>query len=166
MLLEAIDRPFKFLFSDGTQVRLTPGQPVELSKDRARRLLDRAKGKVRVISCLDQRDGGTNPRPDPPVIGEPHPNPRPCYWEARDGTIRRGLVTMLGRYGSEFWVLIEEGPHWVWTRDYNLRSKAQWEAGGAQRKEQTRNQPQRTAMDSRSAEPPHVEARSPDRRRE
>lgn len=48
MLVEAIGKPITYRWPEG-EVRLEPGKPVELPNDRARRLLDKAPGKVRVV---------------------------------------------------------------------------------------------------------------------
>ncbi|TKB75257.1 MAG: hypothetical protein E8D45_07835 [Nitrospira sp.] len=116
MLVEAVNGPIRYRWPGG-EIRLVPGKPVELPNDRAERLLAKAGGKVRQITTTA-----------PPVIVEPHPSPRRCYWEDRDGTIRPGVVTMLGQCGEEFWVLVEDGTSWVWVTDFRLRSRAQWES--------------------------------------
>ena len=123
MLLEALDRPFKFLFSDGTQVRLAPGHPVEMSEDRARRLLDRAKGKVRAVPLP----------PEAPAIVEPADEAvqaRPVYWQSmKDGRIHGpATVTDFAKAGDECWLWIEYRAGGRWVRDFLLRSQAQFDA--------------------------------------
>jgi ferredoxin len=48
MKLEAIGKPFRYRWPGG-EVRLEPGRPVDLSPERAARLLAKAPGKVRVV---------------------------------------------------------------------------------------------------------------------
>jgi hypothetical protein len=52
MLLEAIDRPFRFHFADGSEVRLAPGTPMQLDEARARRLMEKVPGKVKVVMSV------------------------------------------------------------------------------------------------------------------
>lgn len=49
MIIECIGSPFTYRWPTG-EVRLEPGKPVELPDARAKRLLDKAPGKVRVIT--------------------------------------------------------------------------------------------------------------------
>lgn len=48
MLVEAVKTPILYRWPGG-EVRLIPNRPVDLPADRARRLLDKAPGKVRVV---------------------------------------------------------------------------------------------------------------------
>jgi hypothetical protein len=50
MELEALSKPIRFHFADGETVRLEPGRPVNLPTEKAEKVLEKAKGKVRVIS--------------------------------------------------------------------------------------------------------------------
>ena len=75
MLLEAVDRPFRFHFVDGSEVRLAPGAPIQLDEARARRLLERVPGKVKVVATVS-----------PGAL---------ITWEGADGSSRRGLVDFL-----------------------------------------------------------------------
>ena len=47
MIIECIGSPFTYRWPTG-EVHLEPGKPVDLPDERARRLLDKAPGKVRV----------------------------------------------------------------------------------------------------------------------
>lgn len=49
MLIEAIGNPLTYKWPGG-EVRLEPGRPVDLPDARAKRLLDKAPGKVRVFN--------------------------------------------------------------------------------------------------------------------
>ena len=49
MIVEAVHRPLRFHFVDGSEVHLIPGQPVRLDIDRALRLLAKAPGKVKAV---------------------------------------------------------------------------------------------------------------------
>jgi len=51
MLIEAVEKSITYRWPGG-EVRLDPGVPVNLPTDRARRLLARAAGKVRVYDAL------------------------------------------------------------------------------------------------------------------
>ena len=53
MLIEAIGKPIRYKWPGG-EIRLVPGQPVNLPEDRARKILAKAPGRVRSI----------NPAPD------------------------------------------------------------------------------------------------------
>lgn len=48
MTLEAVDRPIRYCWPGG-EVRLEPGLPVEVPDDRARRLLTKLGGRVRIV---------------------------------------------------------------------------------------------------------------------
>ena len=54
--IECIGSPFIYRWPTG-EVRLVPGQPVELSDDRAARLLEKAPGRVRVVVSAYRADG-------------------------------------------------------------------------------------------------------------
>ena len=49
MIIECIGGPFTYRWPTG-EVRLEPGKPVDLPEARAKRLLDKAPGKVRMIT--------------------------------------------------------------------------------------------------------------------
>ncbi len=50
MLLEAVDCTIRYLLADGQEIRLIPGQPVDLPDSQARKLLVRAVGRVRIVA--------------------------------------------------------------------------------------------------------------------
>ena len=56
MIVECIGPPFTYRWPAG-EVRLVPGQPVELPDDRAARLLEKAPGRVRVVETANRADG-------------------------------------------------------------------------------------------------------------
>ena len=121
MLVEAIDRPFRFHFVDGLEVRFAPGQPVPLDDDRARRLLDRAPGKVKVVSSTSDA-----------VVDLAAPNARSVYWESTDGRILGpGQPEFLARVGAgdgaTFWVIVTYRGAVRWIRSDRLRSRQAWE---------------------------------------
>lgn len=55
MTIECIGSPFTYRWPEG-EVRLVPGHPVELSDDRAARLLEKAPGRVRLVKA-DKKNG-------------------------------------------------------------------------------------------------------------
>ena len=130
MKVEATNGPLKFHFSDGSEVRLTPGRPVELPEDRAERLLIKLPGRVRVLPSTDP---AICECPSEPIIIEPAPEStrqRPVFWQSMaDGRIHGpARVTDLARAGEEFWLWIEYQGQGRWIRDILLRSRAQFEA--------------------------------------
>ena len=50
MTIECIGAPFTYRWPEG-EIRLVPGQPVELSDARAARLLEKAPGRVRLVKA-------------------------------------------------------------------------------------------------------------------
>lgn len=48
MLIEAVEKALTYRWPDG-EIRLIPGQPMEVPEERARRLLEKAAGKVRMV---------------------------------------------------------------------------------------------------------------------
>ena len=56
MTVECIGSPFTYRWPTG-EVRLVPGQPVELPDDRAARLLEKVPGRVRVVGSASRADG-------------------------------------------------------------------------------------------------------------
>ncbi len=48
MLVEAVARSIRYHLTNGREVRLVPGRPVDLPDIQARKLLAKAKGKVRL----------------------------------------------------------------------------------------------------------------------
>jgi len=57
MLIEAVDHPIRYRFPGG-EIRLEPGQPVEVEPERAAKLLARAGAKVRAITPTIQPQPG------------------------------------------------------------------------------------------------------------
>ena len=56
MTIECIGRPFTYRWPEG-EIRLVPGQPVELSDERATRLLEKAPGRVRLVKVRNVEAG-------------------------------------------------------------------------------------------------------------
>lgn len=54
MQLEAIGKPIKFRLITGEEITLMPGAPIDLPEDRARKLLAKAPGKVRVRATHEE----------------------------------------------------------------------------------------------------------------
>ena len=52
MLIEAVTKPLTYRWPGG-EVRLEPGKPVRLPDDRARRLIEKAAGRVRITAPVD-----------------------------------------------------------------------------------------------------------------
>ena len=70
MLLEAVDCPIRYRLADGHEIRLEPGHPVDLPDDRARKLLAKAPGKVKLASiCQPCLNPGTWIDWDSPLFG-------------------------------------------------------------------------------------------------
>ena len=68
MLIEAVGRPLTYRWPEG-EVRLEPGKPVNLPDERARRLLDRAPGRVRIVAGLAPVTVGAVVTWDSPLFG-------------------------------------------------------------------------------------------------
>ena len=49
MLIEAMEKAFTYRWPNG-EVRLQPGQPIELPADRGRRLVEKANGRVKIVT--------------------------------------------------------------------------------------------------------------------
>lgn len=72
MLIEAVDHPILCRFPGG-EIRLEPGKPIDVPDERAKRLLNKAGNKVRmVIPTIQHGDWVT--------------------WERADGTTQTGVV--------------------------------------------------------------------------
>jgi hypothetical protein len=56
MTIECVGSPFTYRWPTG-EVRLVPGQPVELPDDRAARLLEKVPGRVRVVESANRIEG-------------------------------------------------------------------------------------------------------------
>lgn len=127
MLIEAIRRPLRYRWPGG-EIRLVPGQPMDLPEDQARRVLLKAGDKVRVV---EREDLVIEPalRPD----GRPI---RPVYWRGMDGRVHGPCsvsdMAMEGPPGRErFWLCVEEHGLSVWIRDVLLISQQTAEAARA-----------------------------------
>lgn len=128
MRVEAIARPITYRWPQG-EVLLRPGRPVELPDDRARRLLEKASGKVRAV--------GPAPVPTPaPVpdglVAEPAIRPdggavTPVFYEDGDGRIQGPYSPELfSRCGSEFWVCLVTSDGLRWVSSDRLRTRSQF----------------------------------------
>ena len=84
MIIECIGSPFTYRWPTG-EVRLVPGQPVELPDDRAARLLEKAPGRVRVVALATRagdtiswtRADGSHPAG---VVDDLHTDPAGVVW--------------------------------------------------------------------------------------
>lgn len=119
MLIEA-SSPLTVRLPSG-EIHLTPGQPVELPDEQAKRLLEKVPGKVRAVSS-----------PEPITIEPASPNAKPVYWERADGRIYGpARVTDLAKVGTgateQFWVIVEYQGQPSWLRSDRLRSKRAFE---------------------------------------
>lgn len=94
MIIECIGSPFTYRWPTG-EVHLEPGKPVDLPDERARRLLDKAPGKVRV--CLPAIQPGSL-----------------VSWRRGDGRKQEGFVDFVhtDSHGKE-WVFLSYGTTWA-----------------------------------------------------
>jgi hypothetical protein len=93
MRLEATGNTFIYRWPGGA-VRLEPGKPIDLPDDRAKRLLDKAPARVRVIA---------------PTI---QPGDR-ITW-VRAGSVQTGRVEFLQDYGAGVvWAFVTIGECWA-----------------------------------------------------
>ena len=122
MKIEVIGKGFVYRWPGG-EVRLVPGQPVELPPERAAKLMAKAPGRVRQV---------VEPEASEVVIEPAAPQARPVYYERNDGVIYGpAKVTDLAKTGSggteRFWVIVEFEGHIEWVVSDRLRSKAAFE---------------------------------------
>ena len=68
MLIEAIGRPLTYRWPEG-EVRLVPGQPLDLPETRAKRLLEKAAGRVRMVPGQTTLIVGSMVTWDSPLFG-------------------------------------------------------------------------------------------------
>ena len=119
MRLEAL-APFTYRWPGG-EIHLEPGRPVDLADDRARRLIQKAGDRVRVIES------------DPIVLEPASATARPIYWESMDGTwYGPAIPEYLERTGTgdheQFWVITTYQGAIRWIRADRLRSRQAFEA--------------------------------------
>ena len=70
MFVEAIDHPIRYHLADGREVRLVPGQPVDLPAIQASQLLAKAQGRLKLASTgLPRFQPGTWIEWDSPLFG-------------------------------------------------------------------------------------------------
>ncbi len=70
MFVEAIDHPIRYHLADGREVRLVPGQPVDLPDIQASKLLAKAQGRVKLAPTgLPRFQPGTWIEWDSPLFG-------------------------------------------------------------------------------------------------
>ncbi|SLM47398.1 protein of unknown function [Nitrospira japonica] len=107
MLIET-SLPLILLIPSG-ELRLKAGQFVDLPDEQAKRLIEKAAGKVRVVSLSK-----------PVMIQSPLRQPRSVYWERADGSIAGPAepeILECVEVGSQesFWVVVQyEGvPVWI-----------------------------------------------------
>jgi hypothetical protein len=78
MLIEAVDHPIRYRFPGG-EIRLEPGQPVEVEPERAAKLLARAGAKVRAVEAPSSNVVVKPAGPTPPL----HPGWLVAYRDRR-----------------------------------------------------------------------------------
>ena len=52
MLIEATNQPVRYRYRDGRELVFRPGSPIELPDAEAKRLLEKAEGKVRPVGAI------------------------------------------------------------------------------------------------------------------
>lgn len=120
MKVEAIGEPFVYRWPGG-EVRLEPGKPVELTSERAEKLLARAYGRVRAVEAAET------------VVIEPAANnARQVFWEQADGRILGPAVPeFLAKVGdgprATFWIVVTHDGQPRWVRSDRLRSRRQFQ---------------------------------------
>ena len=99
MLIESL-RPLCLVFPDST-VHLAPGYPVYFSDDQARRVLEKAGGKVRVLNYdyapTELREG------------------KPVRWKSDSGYCGSAMVHIVDYASKGRWLLVwnEGDPQWI-----------------------------------------------------
>lgn len=124
MLIEAL-APLRLRLPE-RDLALRPGEPVELPDNQARRLMEKAGGKVRQVV----RDAY-----GPLEMQAASPTARPIYWESTDGTWHGPVKPeYLGRSGlgdsERFWVTVTYQDSILWICADLLRSRQAFEAQG------------------------------------
>jgi len=108
MWIESV-KPLRVQFKQ-REVRLQPGQPVELPDDDGRKLVNQAGDKVRIVQA-------------PETIVEPAAvNARPVYWEDSGGKLCGPAVPeFLAKTGTgdreRFWIVVmyQGSIRWIWS---------------------------------------------------
>lgn len=119
MLLEATEGPIRYRLRDGREIRLEPGQAVEVPDDQARKLLSVAHPYVRPLHAQEpcQAQAGAG---------------KPVFWLGTDGVIRQGTCLLLASHRDEGrlwgWIGAEATDGWHWIREDRLRSRKDFEA--------------------------------------
>ena len=120
MLLEATSRPIRYRLNDGRELVMEPGVPVELPDLAGRRLLQKAGGKVRLVSQSSDV-----------VLDLAAPNARPVYWKRVTGIVGPAQPEFLAMVGcgskASYWVVAQFEGLPVWINSLQLRSKRQFE---------------------------------------
>ena len=106
MLIEAVDHPIRYRFPGG-EIRLEPGQPVEVEPERAAKLLAKAGTKVRAVEV---------PSCDV-VLETASPTIRVgdrIEWERADLTVQHGVVDVLHiDDAGTHWAFVTLGERWA-----------------------------------------------------
>src|SRR5688572_22387096 len=126
MLIEAIERPIRYRFLDGRQIRLEPGRPVDFPDSQAKALLTKAPDRVRAVGQGSM---------DYCSVRIESAQCRPVYWESMENRIilGPGMVTdVIKEFTStgqvQFWLCIAYGDSWRWIHEQLLRSRSAYEA--------------------------------------
>jgi hypothetical protein len=125
MLVEAIERPLQYRFTDGRQVRLAPGHPVDIPEPQAKALLAKAPNRVRIADVTARQAEA--------FVMESAPCPNPVYWESNGQILGPGTVTHFGKetvaLGVErFWLCVTYRGACRWVHESLLRTRAAYEA--------------------------------------
>src|SRR5262249_9692424 len=92
---------------NGRELLLDPGVQYQFSEDEARRLLERAKGKVRLVESDEAITLEPAVKPDGSPLS-------PIYWERATGIVGPAVPEFMVKVGEAFWIVAQfEGlPVW------------------------------------------------------
>jgi len=119
MLIEATKHPIRYTMRNGQEVRLIPGEPIDLPEPQAKALLAKASDRVRAVQPSDSD-----------MVIEPVGTISPVYWESGGRILGPGKVSHVARVGARFWLCLELGGTWRWINSDLLRSKQAFEQQG------------------------------------
>ncbi|NOS82770.1 MAG: hypothetical protein HOP32_14430 [Nitrospira sp.] len=122
MKVECIGKGFVYTWPGG-QITLEPGKPIELSDERAQRLLQKAHGRVRVVEDAQE-----------PITIEPgHPHARPVYFvrQSVGAIVGPATVDFVAQVGegptAQYWLCVTHEGNWAFVHSIWLRSKKQFD---------------------------------------
>ena len=114
------------------EVRLVPGQPVELPDDEGQQLLDQAGAKVRVVEAPKNRMEADTANPDTSDvwIDPPYPTSREVYWLSGGRILGPAVIQHVAKSGSasreQFWLIITYQGADRWVNADLLRSRKEF----------------------------------------